>query len=62
MNGRGDMDRLLRSEVYTGVVFIHTPPIGGTKVTAMSVVAYGSLKFLDAFLGLFLGGHGVMRR
>ena len=57
-SGSGDMAKLLGSTVCAGVVFIHTPPMGGTKGTAMPVVAHGGLKFLNALLGLFLGGQG----
>ena len=32
--------------------------MGGTKGTAMPVVAHGGLEFLDALLGFFLGGQG----
>ena len=52
------MARLMVLEVCAGVVFIHTSHMGGTKGTAMQVVAHGGLKFLDALLGLFLGGQG----
>ena len=52
------MARLLGSAVCAGVNFIHTPPMGGSKGTAMPVVAHGGLKLMDALLGLFLVGWG----
>ena len=53
------MTRILGSAVFTGVIFVHTPPMGGTKGTAMPVVAHGGLKLQDALLSLFLGDRGV---
>ena len=52
------MARLLVSAVRPGVVFIHTPPMVGTKVTPMPVVTHGGLELQDALLGLFLGDWG----
>ena len=52
------MDRLLGSVVCTGVILIHTPPMGGTKLTVMPVVAHGGLELKDVLLGLFLGNRG----
>ena len=52
------MARLLGSSVLAGVILIHTPPMGGTKRTAMPVVVHGSLELQDALLGLFLGDRG----
>ena len=49
-SGRGNMARLLGSAVCAGVILIHTPPMGGTKATAMPVVAHGGLKLLMRFL------------
>ena len=57
-SGRGNMARLLGSSVCAGVIIIHTPPMDDAKGTAMPVFAHGSLKLLDALLGLFLGGQG----
>ena len=52
------MARLLGLSVLAGVILIHTPPMGGTKCTAMPVVVHGSLELQDALLGLFLGDRG----
>ena len=52
------MDRIMGSEVLTGMIHIHTPPMGGTKGTAMPVVVHSGLELQDALLGLFLGDRG----
>ena len=52
------MARLLGLAIRSGVIFVHTPPMGGTKGTAMPVVAHVGLELKDAILDLFLGARG----